>query len=90
VGSADVAFNVSLFPATNPVATGPLHVTITGTDAALFVKTGDTCSLVSLTSAAATCQVSVRYTGTTGTRSASLTVGGSAAGNAAVATLASP
>jgi hypothetical protein len=90
VGSADVAFTLSLRPPTNTVATGPLHVSITGTDAALFVKTTDNCSLASLTAGAATCTVSIRYTGTTGTRSASLTVNGSAAGNAAVATLASP
>jgi hypothetical protein len=89
-------FTVTLNPTTNPVASGALKVTITSAtagDAGLFVKTGDTCSLKSLTNVNAgtqTCTVSIKFTGTGGTHGATLTVSGTTAGNAAVATLTSP
>jgi hypothetical protein len=87
----EVTFTLSLLPAgTNPVATGALHVAITGD--ALFVKTFDDCSLKSLTAGAAgvsACTVKVKFTGT-GAHTATLSVNGTTAGNAAVSTMVSP
>jgi len=87
------SFTVTLNPIANPVASGALKVTITGTDAGLFVKTADDCSAKSLVAgsvASRTCTVGVKYTGSAGTRTAALTVSGSPAGNAVSAALASP
>ena len=83
-------FTATLTPPGNPTDSGPLTVKLSGTDAGLWTPTADMCSGVSLTAGAPTCTVDLLYTGTSGTRSATLSVTGTNALNTDSSALTSP
>jgi Abnormal spindle-like microcephaly-assoc'd, ASPM-SPD-2-Hydin len=84
----EVLFTVTMSPGTNPTTTGELHTTITGPDAGLWTNTGDTCNNNPGLVGGGTCTVRLLYSASaTGTRSATLNVTGTQAGDNATAAL---